>query len=484
MKVTNALRNIFLNNIYGGNLYLENLAIFVLNLKRERENHSHKYRYEGISKIEVSIEDKIPKLAWLLQVDTEKALAYIGSNVESREEGFVEGMWAGEFQKFNFDKSGYLFGSGVRIRNGEIVICPPKQTEEKLYMVRNKEEDITYVSNSIAFLLKMSNFYKEKEYEHFLAILTESGNIATKYGIDRYANLFFKTDKFEWYRFMFYNFKLDLHGIFKVLPFYSSKSFYDFKSYRQFLNTKTGELFKNAASYKRKTKYQPLTMISSGYDSPTVSIIAKENGCVNSATIEVEVYGNYESGYKIAQKIGYKKIVKKSHPLGKKIGNLNSFFNKKIESLACEFIATDGVGDDLVFKAFDDIVSETVLVSGAYGDSVWDYNSDLPKGLPVRIPYGKSITEYRLNKGFIFFPMAFLGARFPRVIRKISRSREMEEYNFGGNYNRPIPRRIIEEAGVNRGEFAKTKVATSPLLLNYNALKKQAFKEVMKRYKL
>lgn len=483
MRFSDFFRNIFLQYVYGGNLYFENLAIWVLNLKRGMDNHSGKYKRNDIRRISINKEERIPKLAWLLVLDGEKANAYVGPSVEVRDEGFVEGMWAGEFSKFNFDKSEYLFGSGVRIRNGELIVCPPKHTREKLFLLRDRQKDITYVSNSIAFILTKSQFYKEKEYGHFMAILTESGNIATSLGIDRYSNLFFDTGRFTWFRFMFYNFKIDIHGNFKVMPIYLSKIFHDFQSYRVFLTTKTGELFSNAISSVRNIKYKPLTMVSGGYDSPAVSVIAKENGCERCATIEVEVYGVYESGDKIAQTIGFRPV-KKKHPLGKKISNLNDYFGKKIEKLAGEFIATDGTGDDFVFKALNDMVAETVLISGTYGDPIWEYNSDLPKGLPVRTPFGKSITEYRLSKGFIFFAMAYMGARYPQIVRKISRSQEMKKYDIGGSYNRPVPRRIIEEAGVRRGDFAKTKVAASPLLLNYNELKKQSFELVMKRYKL
>jgi hypothetical protein len=40
----------------------------------------------------------------------------------------------------------------------------------------------------------------------------------------------------------------------------------------------------------------------------------------------------------------------------------------------------------------------------------------------------------------------------------------MQPYSVGGGYDRPIPRRLLEEAGLPRGSFARTKHAASILL--------------------
>ena len=42
-------------------------------------------------------------------------------------------------------------------------------------------------------------------------------------------------------------------------------------------------------------------------------------------------------------------------------------------------------------------------------------------------------------------------------INYISNSDEMKRYSVGGDYDRPIPRRIVEEMGVHRDEFGQSK---------------------------
>lgn len=45
-----------------------------------------------------------------------------------------------------------------------------------------------------------------------------------------------------------------------------------------------------------------------------------------------------------------------------------------------------------------------------------------------------------------------MGSQWPSIY-KINNSQEMEKYSIGGQYDRPIPRRIAEESGVPRDSF-------------------------------
>ena len=74
---------------------------------------------------------------------------------------------------------------------------------------------------------------------------------------------------------------------------------------------------------------------------------------------------------------------------------------------------------------------------------------------------GLSLTEYRLWAGFIHCPVPYFGARQAPDINAITRSDEMVPWDVGGNYNRPIPRRIAEEAGIPRAAFGIRKRGTS-----------------------
>ena len=123
-----------------------------------------------------------------------------------------------------------------------------------------------------------------------------------------------------------------------------------------------------------------------------------------------------------------------------------------------------------------------IYFSGALGDSVWPKGADAPPHVPCRIPYGKSLTEFRLRVGFAHVPVPVIGAVFPSSIAAISDSREMQPYSVGGDYDRPIPRRIVEEAGVVRHKFGMRKNATNPRLSISPELRAQTLLKIVGRY--
>ena len=103
-----------------------------------------------------------------------------------------------------------------------------------------------------------------------------------------------------------------------------------------------------------------------------------------------------------------------------------------------------------------------MLVTGFYGDTVW--NRVIEAGEPDAelkwpSPSGISASEGRLATGFINLALPFLFGRSRASIAQISTSPEMEKWSVGGAYDRPIPRRILEEAGVPRSAFGLRKKA-------------------------
>ena len=60
-------------------------------------------------------------------------------------------------------------------------------------------------------------------------------------------------------------------------------------------------------------------------------------------------------------------------------------------------------------------------------------------------------------------------------------SNEMDPYRIGGNYDRPVPRRIVEEAGVARLLFGQTKKAATPITLFWPQCPAEVSREVKKR---
>jgi hypothetical protein len=69
--------------------------------------------------------------------------------------------------------------------------------------------------------------------------------------------------------------------------------------------------------------------------------------------------------------------------------------------------------------------------------------------------------EFRLRTGFVHLPPAFYGWRHHNDLIRISRSPELAPWSLGTSYDRPIARRLVEEAGVPRELFGMKKRAVS-----------------------
>ena len=67
--------------------------------------------------------------------------------------------------------------------------------------------------------------------------------------------------------------------------------------------------------------------------------------------------------------------------------------------------------------------------------------------------------EFRLRVGFVHLPVPTIGALMTPELRRISRSQAMKPWVVSPNYDRPIPRRMAEEAGVPREWFGQNKKA-------------------------
>lgn len=433
--------------------------------------------------VEVNAEPSLPQLAWLCRIAEGKYVFTVGPGVETSTSQIFEGAWIGEFLEPSVDQSHFVYGSGATLKN-QIIFVPPKHALEALFVLHDRLDRSTYVSNSLNFALSGARISVEQPFFQVLsANLNASTNIATAAGIDLYDPLVCEDARFRLDRLMYYNFMADGDGNIRIIPTSPSHAFANYAEYRDFLVSQLRGIFQNAGDTRRTFPLKPITTISKGYDSPAVAALAQEAGCEKALTLNVTVLGMNDSGAEVARALGMD-VSSYHHVIGDVIPNLRFDFEGDLKQKALEFIATVGIGDDITFLPFEPELRGRVFLTGGYGDAVWDKASTLRPGLPQSIMFAKSITEFRLRVGFAFVPVACFGARFPHSIKAISNSAEMEPFSIGGGYDRPIPRRIAEEAGVPRKAFGIAKNATAPLPTNHLDLFAEAVQHVMKRYEI
>src|SRR6202008_3849903 len=76
-----------------------------------------------------------------------------------------------------------------------------------------------------------------------------------------------------------------------------------------------------------------------------------------------------------------------------------------------------------------------------------------------------------LRLGALDLSVPAIAAVRARDIGRVSRAPEMRPWTLGGDYDRPIARRILEEAGVARPDFAGGKGLVTPV---YDSIPRRA----------
>ncbi len=389
----------------------------------------------------------IPPLGWLLDLAEPLPILHCGSSVECDERSFFEGAWAGDFAAADFSEVPFTFGSGAVFSGNTVTLVTPCHTLDGIYMF-DCDGEPQAVSNSLAFLFHYCRLTPHPDFREgarFASIVR---------GVDDYATNVVRTATGQVRRFAAENITVSLRPL-SLLESTGKPNifpFADFAAYHDFLAGQLAILFANATSPQRRTCYQPLATCSSGYDSSAVSALAAEVGCRNAVTLIGTGGSPVDSGAAVGRQIGLHVEEFSFRPE-----------TMPIETEA-EFLAAGMGGEDCYFSVFAPRLGQAMILTGFHGDKLWDIHIPSNDCLERGDISGSSLGEFRLRANFVHVPVLFLGARNHRSIREISRSPAMKPWRLGNDYDRPIPRRIVEERGVARGDFGQSKRAASRLL--------------------
>jgi hypothetical protein len=394
--------------------------------------------------------DEIPPLAWLLDLSPglNRPILHHGRHVELFDCGFFEGAWDGDFAQAGFDRSANVFGSGAKVDRTSATFVPPSHTVESLTFFSG--DRLCAVSNSIAFICAYSGCDLAptdwRSGERFAAI-TQGLSHAVQTLRFRKGLL---TVVYH------HNFVIAYGSLREITPKVLSPQFEDFAAYSGYLLETARATCENAAHSARVRRYEPLiTTVSSGYDSAAAAVIARMLGCREAVSLKLSQRGDLDSGAELAEILGL---------------DLREF--ERAESVSCmdvtvaEFLCSGAQGEDYVYRVFQDVLSGKILFAGFGGDNVWS------KGRPPTVDLkrmdltGNSLSEFRIFRDYVLLPVPYIGCLRHPCLRRIANSAEMAPFSVGGEYDRPIPRRIVESAGVPRGAFARRKRAASLVFYN------------------
>lgn len=386
-----------------------------------------------------------PPLAWLAHLQCGSACVHVshGTRVECREDWFCEAAWPGPFDEGGFDLTDIVTGTGARLRDGGVVFVSSGSTVDRLHVVRLR--DTTLISNSLPCLLVHAGLELDPTYGHYQALL-----YSIVRGLDRYRRtLPLKQGTVE----LVYFDNLRWHGdrLSRIAKPFGDRSFTGFDDYVAFLRVSLSGMSRNMSDAGRGTPYRFLGTLSSGYDSTTVTALARDYGVEEVVCFEQP--NGRDRGADIAGMLGVR-------PLRL---DINAW--RRNGTSEAPFIAGDVFGEEVHYGGIGDQLMGRVVLTGYHGDKVWD--RDTPYLEPTFIrgdSSGLSLTEYRLHAGFLNCPVPFWGARGIADINRISKSAALKAWDIEGDYTRPICRRIVEEAGVPRHAFGQRKSFASQWL--------------------
>lgn len=205
----------------------------------------------------------------------------------------------------------------------------------------------------------------------------------------------------------------------------------------------------NAKSPKRRLSYELVTTISKGYDAPCCAAIAKAAECDTAVTFNET--GKYigDSGVEVAERLGYSKVIER----------VAMAYKKRDDYIEAYYVCTGELGSAISFSAFDEDFRNKAVLAGIRGDLIWGIESkDRNNNFRfTNILSQLGYSESRLWVGYIHVPMPLFGASAWESIYNIFISDEMKPWSLENDYDRPIPRRIVEESGVPRQLFGVDK---------------------------
>jgi hypothetical protein len=405
------------------------------------------------------MESKLPRLGWIAIVDTEKhtVKAIHGENVEYRKDWMVEGVWDDDFVKGDFHKTEVFFGSGMRVTDNKIYFVSSTSLSDRILFCQ--EDKKIMVSNSLLLLLgyTASRLDVNHDYREESESVKEKGIKA----YDRDFRIIHPTIK-QFKQVFFENIVIEDNKINFEFKSQKKVKIKTYEEYYELLLKELNALKENYQSRHRKTKIKPYSTISSGYDSTAVSVLVKKigvNECFSGNRINGVIRrAKKEVGCEIAKRLGYKKVnvleINRKRISKDELYFLSTNYPKFSKSVWCEISLHSMV------KAIELKGSASVVFTG-YRGHIWDAESDEKYQQGDLKSHGAigglNLTEVRLKAGFFNVAVPYIFATRSKEIFEISKSPEMSYWKLNKPYDRPIPRRIVEDSGVDRYFFGINK---------------------------
>lgn len=388
----------------------------------------------------------LPPLAWVARIRFPRVLVACGSSVQRTASGFFDGTWVGGPDLAATVDSTTPFGAGIVATADGLFIVPHGHTLEGVYVRRAREasEPLT-VSNSLAALLSAAGAELMPEVDYV------SRFVRVADGIDA-SPISIPTSGPPVEFHFFENLHVGPDGSLTKVAKPREAPFRSYEDYVARIDTALASAMTNAPGY------EPVVALSNGYDSTAMATLAARHGvrtCLTFAHVRpaMSTADTSDSGEATARRLGL--------PV-ETVDRLAYLTRDDLPET--EFLATGMSGEDVANTAMEPWLRRGLLLTGDAGAALWRYGREPRSDLWRLDISGASSTEFRLRLDYIFVPLPVFGMTEIPSLQQITRADAMKPWSVGGHYDRPIPRRMAEEAGIARGTFATVKHAGTALI--------------------
>jgi len=456
-----------------------------------------------------------PRQAWLSKLSGGRLHLVRGANVQCYPDWFFEGGWAETDSPRSLKENGIYLGSGG-VWDGECLsLIAPSHTAEAVYVAITP--DALLASNSLPFVLAGAGVTE------FAASSIRNRLETLVLGLERYRRDIYEAPQLRLYRY----FNAIIHcregGDPREIPQEADLTrITSFESYRRYLMS----TIRQASDTYRSSGIS--VYLSTGYDSTACAALAKQVDSDGLAlTIDNARSGQADAGIEAARALGMRvETLKRQERQRSSEGGSSgreSVTGADIDRLS-DFYLGMGVLDECL-HAPDELLAGRTVLTGFHGDKIWDPSLHPTTTLRRGDNSGASIGEFRLRVGFLHIPIPMLAFKAHPLLQEIGLSDEMrpwrsgrmlkvrslsinvpilgikthpllqrfwnakwlptkvKQWRYRGTYDRPIPRRIAEEAGIPRNAFGQKKLAAATLVRGLDRLEADLFRRVMSRYR-
>lgn len=399
--------------------------------------------------------DQLPRLAWIASIPKCPGAVHVmhGVAVEHQAGSVVEGCWDGNFRSGGFVDQVNFFGSGVAVKPERVTAAASRSLTDRIVWCEGT--DAYLCANSLPLLLSFAKarLRRDTDYGPILGSCLKGirdyvGEVPLRGEVGHCTQVFG-------------------HNVVFAGPS-ATRSYRqatpvdlrDFGAYRDALGSTIDRLVANCRDPARATPVSIDTTLSTGYDSAAVTALLRDYGPRRVFTTRPDPGApDLEDGAALARALGLDAfLLERTTPcretelfsLAGAIDGRESLFTTALEHMS---------GDEGI----------SALFTGYHGDKLWDIATPLASWSPdIRRgdTSGLNLCEVRLRSGFFNVGVPFIFADRIADLVRIARSPEMRPWSVGGDYDRPVPRRIAEAAGLDRDSFGRQK----KVVLSYEAL--------------